>query len=379
MLQIITSAIISFIVAFLAIPMVMLIADKKRLYDIPDERKVHTRPIASLGGVAIFLAFSFSSILCIDFRNNSDFQYFLAAAFLMFFVGLKDDLVLLSAFKKLVAQIITAAIIIHLGGIKIENLFGLMGFDSISPIYGIPLTYVTIILIINAFNLIDGIDGLAGSLSLMATLLLGTYFAIAGIHEFAALSFSLSAALLAFIIFNFYPAKIFMGDSGSLLIGMICSILVLKFINVASSPTATIPIPSAIAIGISLILIPVVDTLRVFAIRIIRGRSPFSPDKNHVHHLLLEKGFSHASISLLCLSSNIVIIGFVYFFRNLGNTFLMISMFSISMIVLGILFISSHSKRKAALIRQSTPTLSIKPATKIIDFKTKEPIEKIKA
>jgi len=165
----------------------------------------------------------------------------------------------------------------------------------------------------------------------MVTLLLGTYFAIAGIHEFAALSFSLSAALLAFIIFNFYPAKIFMGDSGSLLIG------------------------------------------------IIRGRSPFSPDKNHVHHLLLEKGFSHASISLLCLSSNIVIIGFVYFFRNLGNTFLMISMFSISMIVLGILFISSHSKRKAALIRQSTPTLSIKPATKIIDFKTKEPIEKIKA
>lgn len=377
MLQILTTAISSFIVAFLAIPVVMLIGEKKRLFDVPDERKVHDRQITPLGGVAIFIAFILSSLLCIDFTRHPEFQYLLGAAVLLFFVGLKDDIVLLSAFKKLVVQVIAAAIIIHLGGIKIDNLYGLVGIYEIDSVYAIPLSYTTIILIINAFNLIDGVDGLAGCLALMASLLLGTYFTLSGLHEFAALSFSLSASLLAFLIFNFQPAKIFMGDSGSLLIGMICGVLVIKFINVASNPTAVLPLPSSVALGISIILIPLVDTIRVFAIRIIRGRSPFTPDKNHVHHLLLDRGFNHSSIVLICVASNTLLIGAVYFFRYLGNTILLVSIFTISLFALGILFYSAYIKRRATNSLPDVNIKSTKPTTKVIDFNTKEPVEKI--
>lgn len=373
MLQILTSAIISFIVAFLAIPVVMLIADKKKLYDIPDERKIHHHAIASLGGVAVFLALTFSSLLSIDFFHNPEFQYFLAAIFLLFFVGLKDDIVLLSAFKKLVVQIVAAAIIIHLGGIKIDNLYGIANIYAIEPVYGIPLTYTTILLIINAFNLIDGIDGLAGSLGFMASLLLGTYFGLSGMFSYAAISFSLAASLFAFLIFNFHPAKIFMGDSGSLLIGIVSSILVLKFINVASNPTSAIPLASAVAIGVSIILIPLVDTIRVFSIRIFKGRSPFTPDRNHVHHLLLQKGFGHASITLLCVAANILLIAGVYFSRYLGNTILMFGLFSISFLVLGVLYFTAP-KEKLVLEEKDffgkLPTT--KPASKVIDLSTKE-------
>ncbi|MCH5596855.1 glycosyltransferase family 4 protein [Niabella ginsengisoli] len=275
MLQIFVTAIISFVVAFLAIPVIIQIAEKKKLFDVPDERKLHKHTIASLGGVGVFIAFVFSCLLSINFQLQPEFQYFFAALFIMFFIGLKDDIIALSAFKKFIVQILAAGIIIHLGGLKIDSLYGILGIEALDPMYGIPLTYIAIILVVNAYNLIDGIDGLAGGLGIMMTLLLGTYFSLSGLVGYAAFSFSLSAALAAFLIFNFHPAKIFMGDSGSLTIGMVASILVLKFISVAGNSTAILPISSAAAIGISLLLIPLVDTIRVFSIRILKGRSPF--------------------------------------------------------------------------------------------------------
>jgi len=354
-------------------------ADKKKLYDIPDERKLHRHAIASLGGVGIFLGFAFASLLTINFSKYPEFQYFLSAIFIIFFIGLKDDLVLLSATKKFIAQIIAAAIIIHLGGIEITSFYGLVGIYDLEPMIGVPLTYITIILIMNAFNLIDGIDGLAGSLGLLATLLIGTYFYYSGMYAYAAFSYALSASLLAFLIFNFNPARIFMGDSGSLLIGTIASILVLKFITVASSPDAVVPVTSALAIGVAVLIIPLIDTLRVFTIRIVKGRSPFSPDRNHVHHLLLDSGFSHSSVTLICVSATIVLVMATYLTRSFGNTFLIIALFATSFAVLGYLYFTLP-RRRMAIHRQHVANRArrqqqMKPASKVISLNTKEELK----
>ena len=380
MLEILITAIISFIVAFIAIPVVILIADKKKLYDIPDERKLHTHAIASLGGIGIFLGFIFSTLLSINFAQHTDFQYFYASAFIIFFIGLKDDIIALSATKKFVAQIIAAAIIIHLGGIKIESLYGIAGINELPDTYGTPLTYVTIILIINAYNLIDGIDGLAGSLGLMASLLLGTYFYFAGMYAYSAFSLALSGSLMAFLIFNYHPAKIFMGDSGSLLIGMTLSILVLKFISVASVPTAAFPVESAVGVGIAILIVPLVDTIRVFSIRMLKGRSPFSPDRNHIHHLLIDRDFGHSSVTFICVVSNIILISIAYSFRFLGNFIVVSILFALAFVIMGLLYFTLP-KRKMVIHRQYVlnQKRNEKHTSKVINLNTKEaiPTEKI--
>lgn len=378
MLEIPVSAIISFIVTFLAIPVVILIADKKKLYDIPDERKIHTHAIASLGGVGIFVGLMFACLLMVNISANHEFQYFLAALFLMFFIGLKDDLIMISATKKFIAQIVAAAIVIHLGGIRIESFYGILGVEGLEPMIGVPLTYITIILIMNAFNLIDGIDGLAGSLGLMTTLLLGTYFYFAGLTAFSIFSFSLSASLLGFLIFNYHPAKIFMGDSGSLVLGLSVSILLLKFINVAEAPAAVLPVTSGVAVGIAIIIIPLIDTLRVFAVRMTRGRSPFSPDRNHVHHLLLDRGLTHSTVTLICVAANILLIIATYLARAAGNTVLIASLFLLSFSVLGYLYFTLP-KRKMVIHRRyiinRERQQQIRNHSKVISLNTKEPIQ----
>lgn len=379
MLEILFTALTSFIVVFLTVPVVIYIADKKKLYDMPDERKLHTHAIASLGGVGIFVGFMFSCILILDIQNNPEFKYFLSAAFLIFFIGLKDDLVLISTTKKFIAQIIVAAIIIHLGGIRIDSLYGILGINSLDPAISIPLTYATIILIINAYNLIDGIDGLSGSLGLMFSLLLGTYFYFSGMFSYAAFAYSFAAALLGFLIFNYHPAKIFMGDSGSLLVGMVASILVLKFINVAGSPTAVIPISSAVAIGISLLIIPLADTIRVFVVRMVKRRSPFSPDRNHVHHLLLDRGLGHSTVTLICVSANILIIMLTYWVRFLGNTLLVASLFALCFAAIGYLHFTLPVRKmvinRRYIINRALQQQQANSRSKVIDLNTKEELQ----
>jgi UDP-N-acetylmuramyl pentapeptide phosphotransferase/UDP-N-acetylglucosamine-1-phosphate transferase len=172
------------------------------------------------------------------------------------------------------------------------------------------------------------VDGLAGSLGLMSSALFGIYFLDINMPSYYILAFSLCGSLLAFLIFNFQPAKIFMGDTGSLLIGTINAILAIKFINIAGSSEVAYPVESSPAIGFTILLIPLLDTLRVFSIRIFKRRSPFSPDRNHIHHLLLDRGFSHRAITLILLTFNLGLITFVYLGRSLGCTILLFSVFA---------------------------------------------------
>ena len=367
MLDILLTASVSFIISFLAIPVVLQIAEMKKLFDEPDERKIHTYPVASLGGVGIFGGFLLASLLSIQGYVNPEFQYFFAAALVIFFLGLKDDLLDLSATKKFIGQVIAASILIHLGGIRLDSMHGLFGFDKVPEAFGLALSYLTIIVVINSFNLIDGIDGLAGSLGILATSLFGVYFFMINQQAYALLAFAMTGSLLAFLIFNHHPAKIFMGDSGSLMIGLINAILVIKFINIAEAPFVAIPIESAVAVGFAILIVPLLDTLRVFSIRIFKGRSPFTPDRNHIHHLLLDRGLSHPAVTFSCLVINIAFVILAYLIRSIGPSYLMLTMLALAFTGIGILYYG-RARRTLIITKDFNGKTKIKSSSKIINL-----------
>lgn len=337
MITVITTASVAFLVTYLAIPAIIKIAKEKKLYDLPDARKLHTKPIASLGGVGIFLGFLLSTLLTISNKQNPEFQFFFAAAIVIFFLGLKDDILIITATKKFIGQLAAAAIIIHLGNIQIHSLHGFLGIGVLPLPLSYLITYTTIIVVVNAYNLIDGVDGLAASLGLLTMSIFGAYFYFAGMNNYALLAIGMGASVLAFLFFNASPAKIFMGDSGSLLLGLVNAILVIKFITVADSSSAAIPLAASAAIGFSILAIPLLDTLRVFSIRIAKGKSPFVPDRNHIHHLLLDCGLSHRSVTLSCVGLNASFIALCYFERSLGTTTLFLVMMLVSAAIMSAL------------------------------------------
>ena len=370
MLDILLTASVSFIITFLAIPVIMQIAEQKKLYDIPDERKVHTRLVASLGGIGIFAGFLLASLLSIQGYLNPEFQYFFAASLVVFFVGLKDDIMILSATKKFIGQIIAASILIHLGGIRLDSMYGLLGFEQLPEGFSLALSYFTIIVIINSFNLIDGVDGLASSLGILTMIVFGSYFFAIEYQAYALLAFAMAGSLVAFIIFNHHPAKIFMGDSGSLMIGLVNSILVIKFINVANSPFVAVPVPAAVAIGFSILIVPLLDTLRVFSIRIANGRSPFTPDRNHIHHLLLDNGLSHAAVTFTCVAINVCFIAMAWMGRSLGPNYLLLILLTLAFSGIGLLYYNKN-RRKMVVAKRLDGATELKRASRVVTL-TKE-------
>jgi len=372
MLSVILTGSLAFIVTFLAIPAIMRVAKEKKLFDLPDARKIHTSPTASLGGVGIFLGFFLSCLLTVSGKQNSEIQFFFASAIVVFFLGLKDDILIISAIKKFLGQLAAAAILIHLAGVRIESMHGVLGFGTLPAPLSYLVSYITIIVIVNAYNLIDGVDGLAGSLGVLTTSIFGVYFFSAGLPAFSLLAFGMAGSLLAFLVFNFNPAKIFMGDSGSLLLGLVNAILVIKFIAVADAPSAQVPVASAVAVGFSILVVPLLDTLRVFSIRIAKGRSPFIPDRNHIHHLLLDRGLNHRYVTVSCVGLNIAFIVMAYFGRSLGSNMLLLLMLAISTAVIGILMLVK--KPSATLVITSSfqhlnAEPVIQPATKVVPIK----------
>lgn len=371
MLNMLLTGAVAFVISFIAIPTIIRVADEKGLFDIPDARKLHTKPIASLGGVGIFIGFLLSMLLSIALTQNPEFQYFYAASLLVFFLGIKDDILILSASKKFLGQLVAASIIIHMAGIRIDSMHGFLGIHQLPDLISYPLTYMTIVVVVNAFNLIDGIDGLAGSLGILTTAVFGAYFTMAQLPSYALLSFSLTGALCAFLVYNYHPAKVFMGDSGSLLLGLINAILVIKFITVADSVNGSFPITSSVAIGFSILLVPLFDTLRVFALRISRGRSPFSPDRNHIHHLLLDRGFNHSQVTLICLLMNVSFIALAYVGRSLGTTVLLCSMIGASFALIALL--QQWKKRPGLVVASTSHQHKVENSTtKIVSLKSEE-------
>ncbi len=306
MQQIIVGAAVAFFISFYLIPILIELAKSKQLVDIPDDRKIHKDPVPRFGGIGIFAGFLFSLLLSASITNSFlEFQYLIAAFLIVFFLGVGDDIMILSPLKKFIGQLAASFILIVKGHLLINNLHGFLGIQEIPVLISYMLTYFTIVVIINAINLIDGIDGLAGSLSLISTLFFGSWFYVNGDLAYALIAFTLAGSIVAFLYYNFNPAKIFMGDAGSLMLGLINAILVIRFINEA--PTATTFAASASpAVGFGLLLIPLMDTLRVFCIRIYQKKSPFFPDRNHIHHLFLDRGFSSRATTLILAGLSLV-------------------------------------------------------------------------
>lgn len=377
MLNVLLTAAVAFVISFLAIPAIMRVASEKKLYDLPDARKLHTKPIASLGGVGIFLGFFLATLLTISGKAGAEYPYFFASAIVIFFLGLKDDILILSPTKKFLGQMAAAAILIHLGDIRIDSMHGFMGLEKLPAFWSYALSYATIIVVVNAYNLIDGVDGLAGSLGVVTTGLFGTYFLLADMPLYAVISFALTGSLLAFLFYNYNPAKIFMGDSGSLLLGLINSTLVIKFIAAADTASSAVPITSAVAIGFSVLIVPLLDTLRVFSIRIYKGKSPFSPDRNHIHHLLLDRGLSHRNVTAFCTGLNLSFIAMAYFGRSFGPTTLIASMVVVFYSLIGALMLVKKPATTLVIASsfQHVPEPSVQPATKIVPIKSEAVVE----
>jgi UDP-N-acetylmuramyl pentapeptide phosphotransferase/UDP-N-acetylglucosamine-1-phosphate transferase len=357
MLNLIFSLVISLCITFLSIPVIIKIAGSAKLFDKPDFRKLHVDGITCLGGVAIFAGFILSGLATISFSASPEFQYFVAAILIIFFLGLGDDIITISPLRKIAGQIVAALLIIYKGNLLIENMHGFLGFNGLSNLGSHVLTFFCILLIINSFNLIDGVDGLAGTLGMMATIIFGIYFWRIGLFEYAFFSFALAGSLVAFIYYNFYPAKIFMGDTGSLTIGLVCSILFIKFMNVASEHTS-FPVMSAPALGLSILIIPLLDTVRMFGIRIIRGRSPFMPDRNHIHHILLNKGLNHRDITLSLLAISAIAVGLTYMGQSIGST-LLIGLMTGSYLIFIIILSKIPDKKATAKVSLPMQTINI--------------------
>jgi UDP-N-acetylmuramyl pentapeptide phosphotransferase/UDP-N-acetylglucosamine-1-phosphate transferase len=356
--NILLSGALSFIITFFAIPVIIQVAKDKKLFDEPDERKVHKAVIPTLGGLGIFAGFIIATLMGIP-AGTPELQYFAAAAIVVFFLGIKDDILILSASKKFIGQLIAAGILIKFGGVSLNNMHGLLGVYEIPHVASIALSLFTIIVITNSFNLIDGVDGLAGSLGFLTTIVFGSYFFYIGQITYAVMAFALAGSLISFLIYNFSPAKIFMGDTGSLLLGLVNSILVIKFINLAGNANVSFPIEAAPAVGFSILMIPLFDTLRVFGLRIFDRRSPFSPDRTHIHHFLLDLGFSHKKITLTCVFVNIVFIGMAFGLRSLGTTSVMGILLLTAIAFIGLIYFL-RQKSKSIVIQKSSEKEVIK-------------------
>lgn len=371
--NILLSAALAFLITFFAIPVIIQVAKDKKLFDEPDERKVHKTVIPTLGGLGIFAGFIIATLMGVPSGITSELQYFAAAATVIFFLGIKDDILVLSASKKFIGQLIAAGIIIKFGGVQLNNMHGFLGIYEIPHVASIVLSIFTIIVITNSFNLIDGVDGLAGSLGLLTTLVFGVYFFYAGQLTYAVMAFALAGSTIGFLIYNFSPAKIFMGDTGSLLLGLINSILVIKFINVAGNPASNFPVEAAPALGFSILMIPLFDTLRVFGLRILDRRSPFSPDRTHVHHFLLDLGLSHRAVTFTCVIVNVAFIALAFFLRHMGTTTVLGILLLSAFIFIGTIYYS-RPKQKAKL-NETIPNAGMLKSHKVLKLASAEAVE----
>ena len=298
--------------------------------------------------IAIFLGTICSIVLWTPTGSFAALQYILAAFVLIFLIGIIDDLLPISPINKMGGQILVAIILAFNAGITITSFYGFCGVESLPKPMSIFLSIIAIVGIINAFNLIDGINGLAGSIGLLACLIFGTCFLLQDVPDLAVLAFSLAGAILAFLRFNFTPAKIFMGDTGSMLVGTVCAILAISFIesNFKRAPDHPYGLDAAPAIAIAVLILPLYDTLSVLMRRILRGQSPFTPDKTHIHHQLLNLGLNHLQATGVLILINLVFIAVAFYFNYRGFFDVLILEFALAFLFSMLLYGLPHLQNR---------------------------------
>jgi UDP-N-acetylmuramyl pentapeptide phosphotransferase/UDP-N-acetylglucosamine-1-phosphate transferase len=313
----------SFVISFVSIPLIIRLARINKLYDAPGGRKIHEGNIPSFGGLAIFLGFVVAMMIWIPTYNfrSFTFLYGIGALLILVILGLRDDIIPLKWWPKLFGQLIAAFVVIYFGDTRLTSMYGFFGIGEIPALVSYPLTILIILGIINSYNMIDGVNGLAASLGIIASLSFGTWFMLTGHNLMMVVAFALAGGLAAFLKFNLTPSKIFMGDTGSLFVGFLLSVMAIRFIeyNRVLPVEHAYHLQAASSLAIAIIFIPIFDTLRLIVLRLLSKRSPFSPDKNHIHHLLIRLGLTHGQTTLVLSAASLVIIGIVVLAQPLGN------------------------------------------------------------
>jgi len=306
-------------VSLYSLPKIVRVARHRKLSDPPGTHKIHRSEIPALGGVAIFGGFSFGLLLA-GSRFMTGLPFLTATVIMLFFIGLKDDMITVSPWKKIIFQVAAGTILFLFTDLKFTDLHGFLGIRHIPVWASFALTVFLIVIIINSFNLIDGIDGLAASVGIIASAAFGTWFWLSGDRGFAIASAALAGSLMVFMGFNLSNGrnKIFMGDTGSLVIGFILTVMAIRFNEINAGPSPFIRLHSSPSVSIAVLIVPLFDSLRVIIIRLIRRQPPMKADNRHIHHLLLRAGLNHRRATLLIAAANILVIATAFLLDGLG-------------------------------------------------------------
>jgi len=324
MVQQISAVITAFILTFLITPLVTRFLFEKHIVDIPGKRKIHKAAKPSLGGIPIFIGYLLASLIWVNLQEWKNIKFILLAQSTIFIIGVRDDLLPLKAIYKLMGQVLAATIAIFLFDVRIASCYGFLGVYEIPEALSYALTYITLIGITNSLNLIDGLDGLAGTIAGIIFLFFGVWFFLAGENINSILAFALLGGILAFLIYNWQPSSIFMGDTGSLLIGLTIAMFTIRFMNVNYSlpDSAFAKFGSTVGVAVCVIVILLVDTLRIIILRLLKRQSPFTPDKSHVHHAISRLGMTHSQTTLILAGVQLLFISLAIIFNQLGDHYI---------------------------------------------------------
>ncbi len=335
----------SMFVTWYYMPRIIKVAARHRLTDRPGPRKMHNQEIPTLGGIAIFGGFAFGFLISVN-GHMEYVSYFTAAMIILFFIGLKDDLLTIAPSYKIMAQAFAALLVAAMAGLRFTSYHGLFGISTI-PVWASLLTTVFFIVIfINAFNLIDGIDGLAASIGIIASCSFGIWSWLSEDYGYALMAASLTGSLVIFLIFNLSSGrlKIFMGDTGSMVIGFLLAVMAIRFNEINAGSISFHKLSSAPAVSISVLIIPLFDTLRVIVIRLARGQSLFKGDNRHIHHLMIRAGFTHAKATLILSVTNLFLIGVGFLFDHIGILWLSLTLLIICTLLMVPVYITVGRK-----------------------------------
>ncbi len=332
MVTVFLAALTALVITYLVMPVIIKYTLKKNYVDVPGHRKIHKKITPSMGGVAIFLGFCVAVFIWIELLSSRDFKFIFASLFVIFFIGMRDDLVPMKPILKLLGQVLAITIAVVFLDIRFDSLHRLFGIHEIPASISYAVTVFTMIIITNSFNLIDGIDGLAGTVSSISLLMLGSWMLLVGDQNYAILAFAMLGSILAFLSYNWHPSRVFMGDTGALVIGMMLSILTVHVLNFNNQLPVDTPfrLMAPLTSALSFIYIPLLDTSRIIIIRLSKGKSPMSPDKSHIHHTMVRLGLTHRQTCLVLGALQLLLTIGVVLLNPLGDMVLFPALIIIS-------------------------------------------------
>lgn len=301
--------------------MLIKILRQWNLFDSSGDHKIHSSFTPSTGGVAILLGAGISLVMCLSFEEWVSLRFFFVAISLMFIIGLRDDVLALTPKQKLISQFLPVLILVFLDNSLLTSTYGFIGQLEFPQWTAYLISVTVLVVLTNAYNLIDGLDGLAGTIGLIILGFYGSWFFAVGDTTLGYICFCFFGSLLAFLFFNWQPSKIFMGDTGALMIGLLISYMSVAFINANHnlSDQHVYKFTSSLATAICILIVPIFDTTRVIILRIRKFQSPFTADKNHIHHQFLNLYSSHAKSVLSIAFISIFFLAIAVLLRKQGD------------------------------------------------------------